>query len=114
MHGRAQWYTITFVFYIISNIVIATANNYNISCQSSTLSLYYAGANILDPITIVDLTNVVDRGLIQGLYNVPGFINHFVASRVGDPLFDAGQRRWGYSSIPIILFITALTLVGNL
>lgn len=51
---------------------------------------------------------------MQGLYNVPDFINHFVAPRVGDPLFDADQRQWGYSIIPIILFITALTLVGNL
>lgn len=29
MYGRTQWYTFAFVFYIISNIVVATANNYN-------------------------------------------------------------------------------------
>lgn len=115
MYGRAQCYTFALVFYIISNIVMATANNYNTLVGGQVLYAFgYTGANILGPITIADLTNVVDRGLMQGLYNVPGIINLFVAPRVGDALFDAGQWRWGYGIIPIILFVTALPLVGNL
>ncbi|KAI8645079.1 major facilitator superfamily domain-containing protein [Parasitella parasitica] len=90
MYGRAQCYTFALTFYIISNIVMATANNYNTLVGGQVLYAFgYTGANILGPITIADLTNVVDRGLMQGLYNVPGLINLFIAPRVGDALFDA-------------------------
>jgi hypothetical protein len=74
----------------------------------------YTGTSILGPITIADLTNVVDRGLAQSLYNVPGLINLFTAPMAGDALYNAGQWRWGYGIIPIIIFATSFPLVANL
>lgn len=74
----------------------------------------YTGASILGPITIADLTNVVDRGLAQSLYNVPGLINLFTAPMAGDALYEAGQWRWGYGLIPIIIFVTSFPLVATL
>ncbi|KAL7309304.1 hypothetical protein PS15m_011407 [Mucor circinelloides] len=79
MYGRSQCYTFALVFYIISNIIMATANNYNALVGGQVICVFgYTGANILGPITIADLTNAVDRGLMHGLYNIPGIINLFV------------------------------------
>ncbi|KAF1807557.1 major facilitator superfamily domain-containing protein [Mucor lusitanicus] len=115
MYGRAQCYTFALVFYIVSNIVMATANNYNTLVGGQVIYAFgYTGASILGPITIADLTNVVDRGLMQGLYNIPGIVNLFVAPRVGDALFDAGHWRVAYGLIPVILLVTSLPLIGNM
>ncbi|CAO3633533.1 unnamed protein product [Mucor fragilis] len=115
MYGRAQCYSFALVFYIISNIVMATANNYNTLVGGQVIYAFgYTGANILGPITIADLTNVVNRGLMQGLYNIPGIINLFVAPRVGDALFDAGHWRIAYVVIIIVIFVTSLPLIGNM
>ena len=51
---------------------------------------------------------------MQAIYNVPGLINLFLAPRAGDELYAAGQWRWGYGLIPIILFATSLPLIGTL
>lgn len=74
----------------------------------------YSGTSILGPITIGDLTSVVERGLFQGLYNFPGLISVFVAPRAGDALSLSGHWRWGYGLIPILLFVTAIPIVGSL
>lgn len=74
----------------------------------------YSGASILGIITVADLTDVVDRGLVQALYNVPSLINIFCAPRAGAALSKAGQWRWGYGLIPILIFVTATPLVFNL
>lgn len=79
MYERAQCHTFALVFYTISNIVMATANNYNTLVGGQVIYAFgCTGANILGPITIADLTNAVERGLMQGLYNIPGIINLFV------------------------------------
>ncbi|KAG1121861.1 hypothetical protein G6F42_012021 [Rhizopus arrhizus] len=79
MYSRAQYYMFALVFYIISNIVMAIANNYNTLVGGQVIYAFgYTGANTLGPITIADLANAVDRGLMQGLYNIPGIINLFV------------------------------------
>ncbi|KAK4517234.1 HTH APSES-type domain-containing protein [Mucor velutinosus] len=62
LYGRAQCYTFALVFCIISNVVLATANNYNtLVCGQVIYAFVYTGANILSPVTIADLTNAVDN-----------------------------------------------------
>ncbi|KAI8646114.1 major facilitator superfamily domain-containing protein [Parasitella parasitica] len=115
MYGRAQCYTVALAFYIISYIIMATANNYETLVGGQVVYAFgYSGASILGPITIADLTSVVDRGLLQGLYNVPSLINIFLAPKAGQAVFDAGQWRWGYGMIPIIIFVTSFPLVFSL
>ncbi|KAI9482696.1 MAG: major facilitator superfamily domain-containing protein [Benjaminiella poitrasii] len=115
MYGRAQCYTVAMILYMVSYVVMATANNYDTLVGGQVIYAFgYTGVSILGPITIADLTNIVDRGLMQSLYNVPGLINLFLAPRAGDALYRAGQWRWGYGMIPIILFATSAPLIGNL
>jgi len=71
----------------------------------------YSGASILGPITIADLTNVVDRGLLQGLYNVPSLINIFLAPKAGQALFNSGNWRFGYGLNSLLIFVTSFPLL---
>ncbi|CAO3644768.1 unnamed protein product [Mucor fragilis] len=112
MYGRAQCYTVALTFYIVSYIIMATANNYETLVGGQVVYAFgYSGASILGPITIADLTNVVDRGLLQGLYNVPSLINIFLAPKAGQSLFNSGNWRWGYGSVSIIIFVTSFPLI---
>ncbi|KAI7897275.1 major facilitator superfamily domain-containing protein [Mucor mucedo] len=115
MYGRAQCYSVALTFYIVAYIVMATAPDYFTIIGGQVIYAFgYSGTSILGPITIGDLTNVVDRGFVQGLYNVPSLINIFVAPRAGDALSLAGKWRWGYGIVTIIIFATAVPLVGTL
>ncbi|CAO3649545.1 unnamed protein product [Mucor fragilis] len=115
IYGRAQCYTVAIVFYMVAYIVMATANSYdNLVGGQVVYAFGYTGCAILGPITIADFTNVVDRGLMQAIYNVPGLINMFLAPRAGDELYAAGQWRWGYAIVVFIIFATSLPLLGTL
>lgn len=74
----------------------------------------YSGVFILGPITIADVTDVVDRGLYQGLYNLPSLISIFCAPLAGTALANQGNWRWAYGMIPIILLVCSVLVVGTL
>ncbi|KAI7900320.1 major facilitator superfamily domain-containing protein [Cokeromyces recurvatus] len=115
MYGRAQMYTIALFFYIVTYIAMACANNYETLVGGQIIYAFgYTGVAILGPITIADFTNVVNRGLMQSLYNVPSLINLFLAPRAADALYYNGNWRWGYGMIPIILLVTCLPVLGTL
>lgn len=61
----------------------------------------------------LDLTNVVDRGLMQALYNVPSLINLFVTPIVGDAL-GLSHWRWGYGMNAILLAVCSTPLIATL
>lgn len=69
---------------------------------------------ILGPITIADVTDVVDRGLYQGLYNLPSLISVFCAPIAGTALANQGKWRWAYGMIPIILLACSVLVIGTL
>ncbi|KAI8333506.1 major facilitator superfamily domain-containing protein [Choanephora cucurbitarum] len=115
IYGRAACYTVAMSLYIISYIVMATSKTYtNLVGAQVIYAFGYTGAAILGPVTIADLTNVVNRGLFQALYNIPTLINLFVTAKAGQALNDAGHLRWGYGIVPILLFVTSFPLLANL
>ncbi|GAA5795869.1 hypothetical protein HPULCUR_001231 [Helicostylum pulchrum] len=115
IYGRAQCYTVALIFYMVSYIVMATAPSYYTIVGGQVIYAFgYSGTSILGPITIADLTDVVDRGLFQGLYNLPTLISIFLAPRAGEALSSIGQWRWGYGMIPILICVTSLPVVGSL
>ncbi|KAI9472256.1 MAG: major facilitator superfamily domain-containing protein [Benjaminiella poitrasii] len=115
MYGRAQMYTIALFFYMVTYIAMACANNYDTLVGGQIIYAFgYTGVAILGPITIADFTNIVNRGLMQSLYNIPGLINLFLAPRAADALYYGGHWRWGYGMIPLILLATCLPVIGTL
>ncbi|KAI8636729.1 major facilitator superfamily domain-containing protein [Parasitella parasitica] len=91
IYGRAQCYTVAIIFYIVAYIIMAIANNYDTLVGGQVVYDFgYTGVAILGPITIADFTNVVNRGLMQAIYNVPGLMSLFFAPRAGDELYAAG------------------------
>ncbi|KAI8057453.1 major facilitator superfamily domain-containing protein [Thamnidium elegans] len=115
IYGRAHCYTVALIFYMVSYIVMATAPNYYTIVGGQVIYAFgYSGTSILGPITIADLTDVVDRGLFQGLYNLPTLISIFCAPRAGEALSRIGQWRWGYGMIPILICVTSFPVVGSL
>lgn len=65
-------------------------------------------------INLVDMTTVINRGLMQAIYNVPAVISMFVAPIVAGVLLSKDQWRWGYGITPILLFITGTPLIVSL
>ncbi|OBZ88275.1 Siderophore iron transporter mirC [Choanephora cucurbitarum] len=115
IYGRAACYSVAMLLYIISYIVMATSKTYtNLVGAQIIYAFGYTGAAILGPVTIADLTNVVNRGLFQALYNIPTLINLFVTAKAGQALNDSGHLRWGYGIVPILLFVTSFPLLANL
>ncbi|KAI8343412.1 major facilitator superfamily-domain-containing protein [Chlamydoabsidia padenii] len=114
MTGRANAYTAAMILYIIAVIIMASAPTYGAFVGGQTVySFGYSGILILGPIVIGDLTNVVDRGLMQALYNVPSLINLFVTPLVGDAL-GLSRWRWGYGMNVILLAVCSTPLIATL
>ncbi|KAG0171043.1 hypothetical protein DFQ28_008983 [Apophysomyces sp. BC1034] len=94
---------------------MATAQSYSTLVGGQVIYAFgYSGTSILGPILIGDMTTVVDRGLFQGLYNIPTLINIFVTALVGEELLKQGQWRWAYGMVPIILFVASGPLMAGL
>ncbi|ORZ25605.1 major facilitator superfamily-domain-containing protein [Absidia repens] len=114
MTGRANAYTAAMVLYVIATIIMASAPTYGSFVGGQVVySFGYSGILILGPIVIGDLTNVVDRGLMQALYNVPSLINLFVTPLVGDAL-GVAKWRWGYGMNSILLTVCSVPLLASL
>ncbi|KAF7723021.1 hypothetical protein EC973_002437 [Apophysomyces ossiformis] len=113
--GRAEAYSISLLFYMLAYIVMATAQSYSTLVGGQVIYAFgYSGTSVLGPILIGDMTTVLDRGLFQGLYNIPTLINIFVTALVGEELLKQGQWRWAYGMIPILLFVASSPLMVGL
>ncbi|KAI9492606.1 major facilitator superfamily domain-containing protein [Zychaea mexicana] len=113
--GRVEVFSMCMVFYILSYIVMATAQSFAAIVGGQILYTFgYSGVMILGPILVGDMTNVVTRGFYQGLYSLPQLINLFVPTIVGQSLIDQGRWRWAYGHLPLVLLVANLPLVYGL
>ncbi|CAO3597516.1 unnamed protein product [Absidia cylindrospora] len=115
MTGRANAYTAAMILYVIATIVMASAPTYGAFVGGQVVySFGYSGILILGPIVIGgQFTNVVDRGLMQALYNLPSLVNFFTTPLVGDAL-GIPKWRWGYGMNSILLTVCSTPLIASL
>ncbi|KAI8366767.1 major facilitator superfamily domain-containing protein [Radiomyces spectabilis] len=112
--GRSSIYGLAVISLIVSLIIQATAKNYDTILGAQVIHAFgFGGIFIMGPIVIGDLTDVVSRGLFQGLYGIPNIINIFVTPFVGDALGFA-HWRWAYAMNVIIFAVTGAPLVAML
>ncbi|KAF7721714.1 hypothetical protein EC973_004276 [Apophysomyces ossiformis] len=113
--GRAEVYTFALVLYIISFVIMANAQNYDTLVGGRVIyGIGKSGCSIIAPILIGDMTNVINRGLMQALYNIPALFGMFVAPIVAGALLAKGQWRWAYGINSILLFVTSAPLIFSL
>ncbi|CAO3642541.1 unnamed protein product [Cunninghamella blakesleeana] len=115
--GRKNVYIVGVFFYLIALAVMATAKDYSVYLGGQVIySFGYTAMFIMGPVMVGDLTDVVNRGLFQGLYNVPSLINVFVSTVVADSF---GRDHWrlgvwtnfavlGGAAIPLISILWVL------
>ncbi|KAI8087945.1 major facilitator superfamily domain-containing protein [Gilbertella persicaria] len=112
MTGRAQAFTISIVFFVLSFVIMACAHDYNTLIGGQVVYAFgFSGTYILGPILIGDMTDIVDRSMFLALYNFPTIINLFVPSAVAQKIIDSGQWRWGYGHITLVMTITSAPLM---
>ncbi|KAI8148333.1 major facilitator superfamily domain-containing protein [Fennellomyces sp. T-0311] len=113
--GRAEAYSVAIALYTIAFAIMAIAPDYETLIIGQVIyALGSSGTQVLGPVLIGDLTSVTNRGLFQGLYNVPALICLFAAPYVAQDLLDHGQWRWAYGMVPILLVITSSPLLFGL
>ncbi|KAG0166922.1 hypothetical protein DFQ28_006563 [Apophysomyces sp. BC1034] len=113
--GRAETYAISLMFYVVSFVIMATAQNYDTLVGGQVVYAFgNSGCVILGPIVIGDMTSVVNRGLFQAAYNVPSLISMFASTYVAEMLLARDLWRWIYGMNPILLIITSAPLLVGL
>ncbi|KAF7721886.1 hypothetical protein EC973_003954 [Apophysomyces ossiformis] len=115
MLGRAEAYSFSLLFYMVSFIVMATATNYDTIIGGKALyAIGHGGCIILAPILIGDLSSVVNRGLFQALYTLPSLLNFATTPFAAEALMKVDQWRWVYGMIPLIILVAAAPLLTGL
>ncbi|KAF7721716.1 hypothetical protein EC973_004278 [Apophysomyces ossiformis] len=113
--GRAEVYTLSLMLYIVSFIIMATAPNYdNLIGGKVIYAVGKSGCAIVAPILIGDMTDIINRGLMQALYNIPSIFGMLLAPLAAGALIAQGQWRWAYGINSILLFATAIPLIFSL
>ncbi|CAO0798014.1 unnamed protein product [Mucor circinelloides] len=114
MTGRAEAYTISIVFFIVSFIIMACAQNYNTLIGGQVIYAFgFSGTLVLGPILIGDMTDIVNRSMFLALYNFPTIINLFAASAAAQKVLETNWR-WGYGHVCIVMFVTSAPLIFGL
>ncbi|KAF7721715.1 hypothetical protein EC973_004277 [Apophysomyces ossiformis] len=94
---------------------MATARNYDTLIGGKVIyGLGKSGCLIVAPILIGDMTDIVNRGLMQALYNIPSIFSMLVAPIVAGALLAQNQWRWAYGINSILLFVTSAPLIFSL
>ncbi|KAG0185420.1 hypothetical protein DFQ28_009377 [Apophysomyces sp. BC1034] len=115
MLGRAEAYSFSILFYMVSFVVMATASNYDTIVGGKAIyAIGHGGCIILAPILIGDLTSVVNRGLFQALYTLPSLLNFAATPFAAEALLNINQWRWVYGMIPLILLVATAPLLTGL
>ncbi|KAL9554474.1 hypothetical protein MBANPS3_002804 [Mucor bainieri] len=114
MIGRAEAYTISIVFFIVSFIIMACAQNYDTLIGGQVIYAFgFSGTLVLGPILIGDMTDIVNRSMFLALYNFPTIINLFAASAAAQKILETNWR-WGYAHVCIVMFVTSAPLIFGL
>ncbi|KAF1802416.1 major facilitator superfamily domain-containing protein [Mucor lusitanicus] len=114
MTGRAEAYTISIVFFIVSFIIMACAQNYNTLIGGQVIYAFgFSGTLVLGPILIGDMTDIVNRSMFLALYNFPTIINLFAASAAAQKFLETNWR-WGYAHVCIVMLVTSAPLIFGL
>ncbi|KAI8061780.1 major facilitator superfamily domain-containing protein [Gongronella butleri] len=112
--GRSYVYMVSILFIVVALIADATAQNYTTVMGVQIIySIGYGGLSIMGPVVVGDMTDVVNRGLFQALYDVPMIVNMFVATVVGDALGMA-HWRWAYGLTAILFVICSAPIISLL
>ncbi|KAG0169850.1 hypothetical protein DFQ28_011343 [Apophysomyces sp. BC1034] len=115
MVGRTEAFTIAIFFYVISGVVMATAQSMDTLVGGQVIYAFgISGVSVLGHVLIADMTSKVNRGLFQAFYDIPAIINIFAAPLAGQALTDANQWRWAYAMIPFCVGAMSVPLLIGL
>ncbi|KAF7727846.1 hypothetical protein EC973_006959 [Apophysomyces ossiformis] len=115
MVGRTEAFTVAIFFYVISGIIMATAQSMETLVGGQVIYAFgISGVSVLGHVLIADMTSKVNRGLFQAFYDIPAIINIFVAPLAGQALTQSNQWRWAYAMIPFCVGAMSLPLLAGL
>ncbi|KAI8138700.1 major facilitator superfamily domain-containing protein [Fennellomyces sp. T-0311] len=115
LFGRTEMLTIAIVIYVVSYIVMATAQSFATVVGGQILYTFGAsGVTILGHILIADMTDIASRGFYHGVFHFPQIINLFVCPIVAQSFIDRDLWRWGYGHLPLVVLVGNLPLIYGL
>ncbi|KAI9245823.1 major facilitator superfamily domain-containing protein [Phascolomyces articulosus] len=108
--GRNEIYSFSFVFHVISYVILATAQNFDAILGGRVVSTVgEVGLTIMGLSLVGDVTNKSNRGFIHGLYQIPLLINYFVSPLVAEELAEKrNEWRWAFGHLPLVLLVCEL------
>lgn len=115
--GRGQTYLLTIAFYILSYILMASAQSIGVYAVGTIFhSIGQSGTNLMNDITVSDITSARWRGLGIGLSFFPFLVMPWVSAYIVDSVVGAGGIgwRWGIGMLAILMPFCASLIVTTL
>ncbi|KAI8137641.1 major facilitator superfamily domain-containing protein [Fennellomyces sp. T-0311] len=110
MIGRNEIYSFSFVFHVISFVILATAQNFDAIVGGRVVStIGEVGLTIMGFTLVGDMTTTMNRGFYHGLLQFPLLINYFVSPIVAEELAEKQNKwRWAFGHLPLVLLVCEL------
>ncbi|KAL4885728.1 major facilitator superfamily domain-containing protein [Aspergillus karnatakaensis] len=113
--GRGEAYIITVTFYILSYILCASSQTFNVYAGGYVFyALGQAGLSILNSIIISDLSSMRWRGFAYNIIYIPFLITPWVSAFIVESVVNGVGWRWGIGMFAILMPFCASFIIVTL
>lgn len=113
--GRAEAYTITVSFYVLSYILCASSKTFNTYAAGFVFyAIGQTGTALLNSIMVSDLSTMRWRGLAYNIIYVPFLITPWISAFVVDSVVNGIGWRWGIGMFAILMPFCASFIIITL